>query len=102
MCSRCREEEAGSCEVCKEATWGFSLVELLVVIGIISILTALITAGAMAAQKKIRQTHCAHNVGQLGLALQVFVTDNHVYPLSVNPKYLKGVETEHQTVWTTA
>jgi dienelactone hydrolase len=61
-----------------------------------------ILTGIVAANKKVKQAQCAHNVGEFGLAVQVFVTDNHVYPLVVNPKYFKSAYPEHQTVWTTA
>jgi prepilin-type processing-associated H-X9-DG protein/prepilin-type N-terminal cleavage/methylation domain-containing protein len=62
----------------------FTLVELLTVIAIIGILAAfLLMAGAQAKGKALR-IQCANNVRQLGLALQGFVTDNHVYPLFIS------------------
>jgi prepilin-type processing-associated H-X9-DG protein len=69
---------------------------------VVAVLAALILAGIVAAKKRVRQAHCAHNVGQIGLCVQLFVTDNHVYPLAVNPNYSKGEYPEHQTVWMTA
>jgi prepilin-type N-terminal cleavage/methylation domain-containing protein/prepilin-type processing-associated H-X9-DG protein len=60
---------------------GFSLVELLVVIAIISLLAAMILPALRSTKRKAQRIHCAHNLGQLGLALQGFVSDSHAYPL---------------------
>ncbi len=49
----------------------FSLLELLVVIGIITILAGLIFPVFQHIQAKSRQTFCASNLRQLGLALQM-------------------------------
>lgn len=74
----------------------------MVVIAVIAVLAALILVGVGAAKKRVHQAHCAHNVSQLGLGVQLFVTDNHVYPLTVNLNYSKGEYLEHQTAWMTA
>jgi len=60
----------------------FTLTELLVVIVIIAILTALLLSGVSQAQRKAQRIQCSNNVRQLGLALQSFVTENNSYPLS--------------------
>jgi len=65
----------------------FTLVELLVVIGIIGILAALLVPTISKAKSRAQQRHCASNLRQLSLGLQVYVTDNHVYPL-FNPFFV--------------
>lgn len=80
----------------------FSLTELLVVIAIIGILAALLLSAISRAKARAQQVKCANNVRQLGLAVQLFVTDTHAYPLFSNPKFLKGGYPEYQTAWTTA
>jgi prepilin-type N-terminal cleavage/methylation domain-containing protein/prepilin-type processing-associated H-X9-DG protein len=79
---------------------GFSLIELLVVIAIIGILAALLLSGVSSAEAKAQRIRCVNNVRQLGLALQQFVADYHVYPLNVNLHWSDGGE--HATTWRTA
>jgi prepilin-type N-terminal cleavage/methylation domain-containing protein len=60
-----------------------TLIELLVVIGIIGVLAALYLTALSAAKAKARQGQCANNLGQLGVALEHFVLDNHGYPFAM-------------------
>src|SRR5204862_1568616 len=55
---------------------GFTLSELLVVIAIIAILAAILFPVFAQAREKARQTSCASNLRQLGLAAQMYVQDN--------------------------
>lgn len=64
--------------------FAFTLVELLVVIAIIAILAALLLTAVSQAKRKAQQAQCANNVRQLGIVLQGYLTENHVYPLSRN------------------
>lgn len=79
---------------------GFSLVELLVVVAIIGILTALLLTAISKSKIKGQQIRCVNNVRQLGLALRQFITDYHVYPLNVNLHWANA--DEHATTWRTA
>jgi prepilin-type N-terminal cleavage/methylation domain-containing protein/prepilin-type processing-associated H-X9-DG protein len=81
---------------------GFSLVELLIVIAIIGIIAALLLPTLSSAKARAQRTRCANNVHQLGQAMQLFTSENHVYPLRLNSGYTKGKDTEHFTSWNAA
>lgn len=55
---------------------GLTLVELLVVLGIIALLLSLLLPGLGRARAKARQTLCASNLRQLGVAFQFYAADN--------------------------
>jgi prepilin-type N-terminal cleavage/methylation domain-containing protein/prepilin-type processing-associated H-X9-DG protein len=71
---------------------GFTLVELLVVITIIGLLAALLLptlAGSAIAAKTAR---CRSNLGQVGIALAVYLGDERAYPLGITTGFRGGMQ----------
>lgn len=81
-CRRQLRGESGS-RIGRSRT-GFTLVELLVMIGIIGALIAILVPAVFAARSQARCAKCLSNIRQLGLDLRLYATDNHDnYPINV-------------------
>src|SRR5262245_47452459 len=59
---------------------GFSLLELLVVIALVTLLASLLLPVLSSAKASARLLHCKSNLRQLAIAMNVYVADHEVYP----------------------
>lgn len=64
---------------------GVTLIEIVVVISIVAVLTALSLVGVSAAREWSRKATCAHHLAQLGLAVHSFETGTGKLPLGNRP-----------------
>ena len=64
----------------KRKRFGFTLVEMLVVVAIIAIMAAILYPVYAGARRKVRQTVCATNLRQLGMAISMYSQDHDGLP----------------------
>ena len=60
--------------------WGFTLIELFVVIAIIAILAALLLPAVSRAKQSAQSAACKSNLGQMSLAMSMYLHDGGKYP----------------------
>ncbi|HEY3914218.1 MAG TPA: DUF1559 domain-containing protein [Verrucomicrobiae bacterium] len=80
---------------------GFTLVELLTVVAIIGVLTALLLSSLSEAKAQGRNAVCKGHLRQIGLAMTMYLSDYNVYPSSNGPWENKLVPYETGS-WTNA
>src|SRR5262245_27228644 len=67
---------------CSHAQDAFTLVELLVVIGVVSMLISILLPSLQRAREAAYTTQCLSNVRQIGLAAMMYVNDHKGYLLT--------------------
>ena len=78
---------------------GFTLIELLVSISIIAILTALLTANFVGVRQRGRDGQRKSNLYQLQAALELYRSDNGIYPLTAAMTTCGGTLSSGGTVY---
>lgn len=63
---------------------GFTLIEMLVVIGIIGILAGLLIPAVQSAREAARKIQCGNNLRQIGIALSAYESAMECFPVDVN------------------
>ena len=72
-------------------TWGFSLKELLVVIGVVAFMAAMVIPALLAAHHGEKRIHCVMNLKEIGIALQNEGSDNPMQVVLTNSPTMKQV-----------
>lgn len=69
----------------RTAAAAFTLLELLVVVAIVGVLTALLLPAVGKASERARSTACRSNLGQIGVALRLYLDDHRQhFPVMMN------------------
>jgi prepilin-type N-terminal cleavage/methylation domain-containing protein/prepilin-type processing-associated H-X9-DG protein len=83
---------------------GFTLIEVLAVVGILGVLTALIVPVLARARAESRRVECSNNLAQLGKAMQMYVAEHQgTYPvMAARPTLNAGMARLRDTIITYA
>lgn len=81
--------------------WGYTLTELLIVLAVIAILSAIILPVFLRGRASARRSTCASNLRQIGAALQLYSADaNGFFPPKVAGNFVDGrVNTKENRTW---
>ncbi|MBL8816735.1 MAG: DUF1559 domain-containing protein [Planctomyces sp.] len=77
--------------------YGMTVLELLVVIGIVTLLLALVLPAVQSARESARRLHCTNNLRQIGLALH----QSHDLNTRLPPGWTESKTTQTAWAWTT-
>jgi prepilin-type N-terminal cleavage/methylation domain-containing protein/prepilin-type processing-associated H-X9-DG protein len=69
---------------------GVTLVEILVVVGLIAVLAGILLPSLQAARESVRRTSCSNNLRQLGLALAAYESATGRYPAGAESREWSG------------
>jgi prepilin-type processing-associated H-X9-DG protein/prepilin-type N-terminal cleavage/methylation domain-containing protein len=83
-CRRLRRSFAVSAPGRRLLGSGFTIVELLVVIGIVGLLASLLIPAALASREAARCVTCINNLREIGMAAQLYVSERDRYPSAWN------------------
>lgn len=72
-------------------SFGFTLIEILVVVAVIGVLIALMLPAIQSSREAARKTQCANNLKQIGLAMHGYMLNRGSFP----PGYVSAVLADH-------
>jgi prepilin-type N-terminal cleavage/methylation domain-containing protein len=79
--------------------FGFSLVELLVVLAIVGMLIAMLLPAVQSARESARMIHCRNNLRQIGIGLNAYHTSQGAFPPGGIEWRPPGDTTKRQLAW---